>query len=167
MFWVLLLFFFGVGYLTSLLGDNFRARFLKIAAIAVLYLGIASINGAFIASGFPLNSKKISSIFESLGKKEDTVSQMSSVVSQVNEIYVFSNGYSPNYIKIRKGSEATITLIGKDAYSCASAFRIPSLGISKNLGPNEKYTFLFTPTEAGKIIFTCSMGMYTGIIEVI
>ncbi len=159
--------FFGVGYLTSLLGDNFRARFLKIAAIAVLYLGIASINGAFIASGFPLNSKKISSIFESLGKKEDTVSQMSSVVSQVNEIYVFSNGYSPNYIKIRKGSEATITLIGKDAYSCASAFRIPSLGISKNLGPNEKYTFLFTPTEAGKIIFTCSMGMYTGIIEVI
>lgn len=33
----------------------------------------------------------------------------------------------------------TVKIVGKDAYSCASAFRIPSLGISKNLLPNETY----------------------------
>jgi plastocyanin domain-containing protein len=44
---------------------------------------------------------------------------------------------------------------------------MPSLGISKNLQPNETYKFAFTPKEVGKIAFTCSMGMYSGVIEVI
>src|SRR3989338_6583786 len=43
--------FFGVGWITSLLGDNFREKFLKLAAFAVLYLGITSANGALVAGG--------------------------------------------------------------------------------------------------------------------
>ncbi|MDO8269066.1 MAG: sulfite exporter TauE/SafE family protein [Candidatus Levybacteria bacterium] len=159
--------FFGVGFLTSILGDNFRTRFLKIAAIGVLYLGITSINGAFIASGFPFNSQNLSIYFNSLGKQKSVVDTNNNKVSQMHEIYVYGSGYSPNHLTVKRGLPVSITLIGKDAYSCASAFRIPSLGISKNLGPNEKYTFSFTPDKAGQIIFTCSMGMYRGVIEVI
>jgi sulfite exporter TauE/SafE len=160
--------FFGIGWITSVLGDNFRTKFLKIAAVAIIYLGLSSINGAFIALGFPLNSQNITEAFSSGFQKKNEEKLYSEVpTSQSVEIVVSAGGYSPNYIKVKKGSPVTVKLIGKDAFSCASAFRIPSLNISKNLQANETYTFNFTPEKIGKIRFACSMGMYTGVIEVI
>lgn len=160
--------FFGVGWLTSVLGDNFRAKFLKLAAIVVIYLGITSVNGALVASGSPITLRALSGIFQANSQQKQTEKLYSeSPASQTPQINVTASGYSPNYIKVKKDSPVTLTLVSKDAYSCASAFRIPSLGISKNLQPNEIYKVTFTPKEAGKIAFTCSMGMYSGIIEVI
>lgn len=162
--------FFGVGWLTSILGDNFRAKFLKIAAIAVFYLGITSVNGALVAWGSPFTLQSaISSVQEVFlfKPKESGGSYNQTAVSQTAEITVSAKGYSPDYIRVKKGSPVTVKLIGKEAYSCASAFRIPALGISKNIQPNETYTFTFTPEKTGKIAFSCSMGMYTGVIEVI
>lgn len=160
--------FFGVGWLTSVLGDNFRAKFLKLAAIVVIYLGITSVNGALVASGSPITLQALTGIFHANSQQKQTEKLYSeSPASQTPQINVTASGYSPNYIKVKKDSPVTLTLVSKDAYSCASAFRIPSLGISKNLQPNEIYKVTFTPKEVGKIAFTCSMGMYSGIIEVI
>lgn len=160
--------FFGIGWLTSVLGDNFRGKFLKIAAVAVIYLGLTSINGSFIALGFPINSYTISDVFNArFQQKSEKKLYSEAPITQSVEIVVNAGGYSPNYVRVKKGSPVTVKLIGKDAYSCASAFRIPSLGISKNLQANETYTFTFTPEKTGKIRFACSMGMYTGVIEVI
>lgn len=157
--------FFGIGWLTSVMGDNFRAKFLKIAAFAVLYLGITSLNGALVAGGSPLT---LQSVAKSLSAVTNGRIQNNTVVTTQNiEIVVSSGGYSPNYFKVRKGTPVTIKLTSKDAYSCASAFRIPSLGISKNLQANETQSLSFTPTQLGQIAFTCSMGMYNGVIEVI
>jgi len=149
--------FFGVGWITSVLGDTFRENFLRIAAIAILYLGAVSINGALTALGSPITFQ---SVF-------DTTPQRQSVVSQNAEITITSGGYVPNYITVKNGSPVTLKLTSKDAYSCASAFTIPSLGISRNLQANETQIVTFTPTKVGKILFTCSMGMYQGTIEVI
>jgi sulfite exporter TauE/SafE len=151
--------FFGVGWITSVLGDSFRTKFLKIAAIAIIYLGLASINGALTAVGFPVT---LSSMVNSSGQKDAMTP-----VTQTAEITIKSNGYFPNYIKVKKNTPVTITLKSHDAFSCASAFRIPSLGIVKNLQPNETYTFTFTPDKVGQIPFSCSMGMYRGVIDVI
>lgn len=160
--------FFGVGWLTSVLGDNFRTRFLKIAAIAVIYLGITSVNGALVAGGSPLTIQSVTgSIQNTLQPKTSEKLYSEAPTIQTAEIIVTSRGYSPNYIRVKKGSLVTLKLTSKDAYSCASAFRIPSLGISKNLQANETQTITFTPKEAGNIAFSCSMGMYRGVIEVL
>lgn len=160
--------FFGVGFLTSVLGDNFRARFLKIAAVGVLYLGIVSINGALVASGssFTLQSIGESSQASVQPKLEEKLYD-EVPKDQLVEIIASANGYSPNYVQVKKGFPVTLKIIGQNAYSCASAFRIPALGVSKNLQANETYTITFTPEKEGKMIFTCSMGMYRGVIEVI
>lgn len=158
--------FFGIGFVTSILGDNFRSKFLKIAAIAVLYLGITSINGALVAGGSPITMQSVTEdVLIAFGGNID---QKNNVATTQNvEIVITSRGYSPDYFKIKKGSPVTIKLKSQDAYSCASAFRIPSLGISRNLQPNETQTITFTPGEAGRIPFSCSMGMYRGVIDVI
>jgi uncharacterized protein len=160
--------FFGIGLVTSLFGEAFQRTSLKLAAVAVIYLGITAVNGAFIAFGFPINSQNIQSMFQSNDSAKNDGTYASEVpVSQNAEILVTAGGYSPSYIKVKQGSPVTLKLTSKNAYSCASAFRIPSLRISKNLGANETQSITFTPTSAGKILFSCSMGMFTGVIEVL
>lgn len=163
--------FFGIGALTSVMGEAFKTKFLKLAAIAVIYLGISSINGSLVALGSPMTLQSISEKLPSIlslsesdaGKTQDA----NLATTQNTEINVTSYGYNPNRIRVKKNQPVKLTLKSSDAYSCASAFRIPSLKIAKNLQPNGVETIEFTPTKAGNIIFACSMGMYRGVIEVI
>lgn len=152
--------FFGVGFLTTVLGDNFQSKFLKLAAILVLYLGVVSANGAMAAAGFP---------FVQVDFSGDSQAQniQNLAVSQNVEIDITSSGYSPNYFKVKKDVPVSLTLKSKNAFSCALAFRIPSLGISKNLAPNDTQLITFTPNRTGQIPFSCSMGMFRGTMEVI
>lgn len=165
--------FFGLGSLTSLLGDKFRARFLRLAAILVLYLGITSVNGALVAGGSPITLQKIyenSPIEISLGGNQSPQSGGESTAEngvQNATIMITSRGYSPAYLKVKQGVPLKLSLQSKDAYNCASAFRIPALKIAKNVRPNTTEIVEFTPKEKGRMAFTCSMGMYTGVIEVI
>lgn len=160
--------FFGIGFITSVLGDNFREKFLRVAAIAVLYLGLTSINGSLVAGGSPITLQSVvEDTLIAIGGRSNTAPRDDVKITQSAEIVVTSVGYSPNYIKVKKGSPVTIQLTSQDAYSCASAFRIPSLGISKNLQANETQTIAFTPQKSGPILFSCAMGMYRGVIEVL
>lgn len=161
--------FFGIGVITSVMGETFKTKFLKLAAVAVIYLGVTSINGSLTALGSPVTLQTIADNFPktiSLGNNDNT-SQSGQLLSQNIEIDVTSRGYTPDYLKVKKGQEVTLILKSKDAYSCASAFRIPTLGISLNLAANDTQTIKFTPDKEGKITFACSMGMYRGVIEVI
>lgn len=151
--------FFAVGFLTTVLGDNFQGKFLKLAAVLVLYLGFTSANGAATAAGLPF--------IEFNFNKSNFQGGSNLPFTQNVQIDITSSGYSPSYIKVQKDQEVNLTLKSKNAFSCALAFRIPSLGISKNLTPNDTQLISFVPTRAGFIPFSCSMGMYTGIIEVI
>lgn len=160
--------FFGIGFLTSILGDTFKTKFFKLAAILVIYLGITSVNGALVALGSPVSLNSIAKTFNNLFVQKENNLKMSAKTNQNPQITVTSSGYYPNIIKVKKGTPVTITLVGKDAYSCAAAFRIPSLGISVTLkSANDVQKVTFTPLKTGEIPFSCSMGMYTGVIEVL
>lgn len=168
--------FFGVGFLTSILGDNFQGRFLKLAAIAVLYLGITSVNGALVAFGSPITLQSIAEnspiqIDLSGGGSSNAASAADPNVKLVNgvqttDISVFPNGYKPDNIQVKTGVPVRLNLTQVGGVGCTTGFRIPSLGITKSLqdGPQ---TVEFTPTQPGKIIWTCSMGMFRGAIDVI
>lgn len=160
--------FFGIGFLTSILGDAFRAKFFRLAAVLVIFLGITSINGSLIALGSPISLNSASKAFNGLFVQKKIGLQMNIATNQNPQITVTSSGYYPNFIRVKKNIPVTITLIGKDAYSCASAFRIPSLGLGVNLkSANDVQKITFTPTKTGEIPFNCTMGMYTGVIEVL
>lgn len=161
--------FFGLGSLTSILSDKFRSRFLKLAAILVLYLGISSLNGALVAGGSPITLESIianSPVTINLGGSSVEPAADLATSQKVN-INITARGYEPNYFRVKKDEPVTLTINNNDFYSCASAFRIPSLGISKNMAEKSTEVFTFTPNQPGKILFTCSMGMYKGVIDVI
>lgn len=163
--------FFGLGFLTTVLGDAFRTRFLKIAAVGVLYLGITSLNGALVVAGSPINLQTIADnspiqIDLSGGSSgQQAGPELTNGAQEIN-IQALANGYSPNYVQIKAGVPVKLNLIAGGRLGCTSQFRIPSLGISRSLTPNATATFEFTP-QKGKIIGTCSMGMYSVTMEAV
>lgn len=166
--------FFGVGFLTSTLGDAFRGKFLKIAALLVLYLGVSSVNGSLLAAGSPVTLQSIvenSPIQIDLSGADSTVSAsaLAPVVNgvQTADISIFPTGYSPNYIQVKSGVPVKLNLSSTGGFGCTVGFRIPKLGIAKDLSRENPAIVEFTPQKKDKITWTCSMGMYRGVIEVI
>jgi len=168
--------FFGVGYLTSTLGDAFQGKFLKITAFLVLYLGVSSINGSLLAAGSPITLQSIAEnspiqIDLSGGRNaaQNDSAASTGVINgiQTADITVFPTGYKPDYIKVKAGAPVRLNLTTSGGYGCTVGFRIPSLGINKDLSKEDPAIVEFTPQNPGKITWTCSMGMYRGVIEVI
>ncbi len=107
--------FFGVGYITTILGDSFRSRFLKIAGLAVLYLGITSANGALVAGGSPITLPSVTiDLSGNSNQAQDTQNNLP--ISQNPEIDIKANGYFPNHIRVKRGETVNLTLKSTDAF---------------------------------------------------
>lgn len=162
--------FFGIGFLTTTFSDAFRSKFFKLAAVLVLYLGLTSINGALLAAGSPVTFQSlIDPIQSSLSSKQNGKTNSDIVIRdgvQTVDITVYPNAYTPNYFQVEAGKPVKLNLTTTNQVGCTSAFRIPSLGISKRLAPGSTDYVAFTPEKPGKITFTCGMGMYSGLIDV-
>ena len=86
----------------------------------------------------------------------------------IANITVRPNGYTPNYFQVKTASPVKINLTTVDGLGCTSVFRMPQLGITKSLTQNNTDSVEFTaPSNPTKLTFTCSMGMYRGVIDVI
>ena len=166
--------FFGIGFLTTSLGDAFRVKFFKIAGALVLYLGVTSVNGALVATGSPITLQTIGEAIPieidlSGGQAEASIDSNVKLVGgvQTADISVFPVSYSPNYIQVKAGTPVRLNLTPSGGLGCTSFFRIPQLGITQKLAQGVTTPVEFTPQAPGKLRFTCSMGMYSGVIEVI
>ncbi len=85
---------------------------------------------------------------------------------QIIRITQDATGYQPkNLPKLQAGVPVRLIIDSQDSYTCASSFVIPQLGVQKRLKLGENI-IEFTPTESGSIPFSCSMGMYRGVLQV-
>ena len=76
------------------------------------------------------------------------------------------NGYSPNEFTVVKGIPVKWIITSVNPNSCASSIISRKLNIRKNLVLGEN-VIEFTPIDTGRIPFSCSMGMFTGVINVV
>jgi len=82
-------------------------------------------------------------------------------------ININNSGYSPKYFQVKVNQPVQLTLVSKNVRSCALAFVFKSFNIRAILKPTDKQTFTFTPTKTGSYLYSCSMGMYSGTMEVV
>ncbi|MBU1034082.1 sulfite exporter TauE/SafE family protein [Patescibacteria group bacterium] len=153
-----------VGVATAKLSEAFKQSFMKIAAAILIFLGLSSINGVLTVLNAPVTFSKMT---QSITSKQSNSQIGTKNGAQQILIQVKSNGYSPNRLQVKAGIPVQLTLQTKNVYTCASFFILKAFNISMQLGPNDSQTVAFTPTKKGRYSFTCSMGMYTGILEVI
>lgn len=169
--------FAGIGLATAKLSELWSKRFLQVAAAAIVLMALSSINGVLVVLDSPLAANRLGpTIVRALPPYNKTSSR--SYVQDPNVILedgvqkitlaINNQGYSPRKFSVRVGVPVELTLeTNGGVYSCATAFTFRSFKIYDNLGPNDSSVHTFTPTKKGKFTFACSMGMYSGVMEVI
>ena len=164
-------YFFGLGWVTTKLGDTFQQKFLKVAAVVLIYLGVASINGGLNLVGSPITLQSIKQAFYERSRYANQTTEQVGVQivngAQAATIDVRPTGYTPNYLQVKAGVPVRLTLNAKGGLGCTSIFRIPQLDIQESLQQSPTKVVEFTPAQPGKLTYTCGMGMYRGTIDVI
>ncbi len=142
--------------------------FAYVAAGVIVYFGVLSINGGVALTGSPYT---LQNFYKAATSSMSTAQagQVAGVTSngtQQATIYVSDRGYSSPVKKLKVGVPVELSLITNQVRSCAKSFVIPSLGVSKILPETGTEVLTFTPTQTGKLAYTCGMGMYTGSFDV-
>lgn len=184
--------FFTLAYLATRLGGALEARVLKVAAIAVLVLGLISVNTGLNLLGSPLSLNNVARALLPAAAAPTTtgfVTDLSAIecdpkltscaanggastesgqADTENTITVraLNDGYFPASTRAKAGQPVRLDLVTDKTYSCAQAFVIPALRIERLLPPSGVTSIDLPPQKAGSVLrFTCSMGMYGGQIR--
>lgn len=153
----------GVGGFTSVIKGIFAKRFFKFAGVLVVILAFFNIANGYNLTGWQAgeafgSANSAATINDPNVKLTDGVQ----VVSMVEK----SSGYSPNKFTIKKGVPVRWEIDAQAPNSCASSLVASKINVRKTLIAG-KNVIEFTPTETGSIPFSCAMGMYTGVFNVV
>lgn len=154
----------GVGGLASAVKGAFAKRFFKFAGILVIFLAMFNISNGYNLTGGQVFTNSKQPIAANKQISDPNVKMENGV--QVVSMKEVSSGYSPNKFTIKKGVPVRWEIDAQAPNSCASSLVSAKLNVKKTLVAG-KNVIEFTPTESGKIPFSCSMGMYTGSFDVV
>lgn len=163
-----------LGIATAKMTEWWQEIFNKTAAAILIALAIYSFNGVLIVLDSPVTINKITDriswfFSDERFTQKQAENQVAKQVGEVQKITINikNNGYTPKYFKVKNDVPVELTLASGNVYSCAQAFVFREFDINTMVKSNSNQTFTFTPKEKGKFTFSCSMGMYTGVMEVI
>lgn len=164
-----------VGIATAKLSELWNTRFLRLAAFSLLAMTVYSLNGVLTVLDSPLSLQRIGKSITSIGEPPDWYgsaggAQPAVVIvngKQQIKIAISSRGYSPTEFTVKAGVPVELQLESNGAYSCATSFTFRKFNVFTQLKPNDSKTIAITPTEKGNFTYSCSMGMYTGVMHVI
>ena len=150
----------GIGGLSSVVRGSGARFFFKMAGIVVFALGILNINNGWNLTGIVLTNSP-----GNQAAANGTPAQVRDG-KQYLTMEQWAGGYNPSRMVVKVGIPVVWQINSTNSYTCASSLVVPSLGIRRSLSPGIN-TIEFTPSATGTIKFSCSMGMYTGVIQVI
>lgn len=150
-----------LGLATATFGQKWSRTFTRLAAAVLIIMAVYSLNAVLVAANSPLT-------FQKLIQKQQPVGETAVIEDNKQKvtIEIFNSGYRPRYIRVKKNLPVELTLKSDKVYSCALSFLFPAFDINTFLKETDTKVFLFTPERVGKYTFSCSMGMYSGVMEV-
>lgn len=150
--------FFSLGYLATRLSAALQGWFNRLAAVAIMVLALVSIVAGLSVLGAPVPDLASFTARPMLAATQGNVQEIT--------VRADPTAYTPNRVVFKVGSPARLRLTTGDRLGCTSSFLIPSLGYQTILSKNQQAVFEIPTDRPRKIPFTCSMGMYRGVIEV-
>jgi len=155
-----------IGLAMQTLSNGWRKVLYQVSAALLIILGLSSLNGVLIALDSPVSTRGIMATYQKLKRYESNMTLVTGETQPVT-ITIDSRGYTPDFVQVKKGVPVVLTLKTGDSYSCANYFVFRAFNISARMKSNETQTFTFTPNKVGQFTFSCSMGMYSGTMEVV
>ena len=136
---------------------------MRFVAVVLLILGLVSINSGLTLMGSPFSITGLSQAARTIQTSNQELSATPGVELTLN---ARNNGYSPQRLAARAGEPIVLNVVTADTFSCARDFVIPAIGFETLLPQSGSVQVNIPAQPAGTVLrFTCSMGMYTGVIE--
>ncbi|MEP7166731.1 MAG: sulfite exporter TauE/SafE family protein [Candidatus Woesebacteria bacterium] len=161
-----------IGIAMAKLSEGLTQKFLRFVAVVLIGMALVSFNGVLEVVHFPLSGSSIKNGWISFWTPDTQKRNAPSGAQIVNgvqniRIDITNTGYDPKYLRVQKGIPVKLTLQAGKVYSCAVDFHLSAFAIKEFMKPNTSKSFTFTPSQKGTFAYTCGMGMYTGVLEVI
>jgi sulfite exporter TauE/SafE len=155
--------FFALGFLATQVRGKFQPTFVIVTALLVLFLGVVSMDSALSLLGSPFAPRHLLAAFVGDVPPVDAV-----VVGDVQEVTIHAQntGYAPPNWNAQSGVPIRVRLVTDNNFSCTRTFTIPSLGIQQALPLTGETVIDLSAQSPGDLYFSCSMGMYTGVIRI-
>lgn len=155
--------FFAVAYLATRLGAKLERFFMTFVALAVLILGLVTLNSGLNLAGSPLSFNNLTRSLSAPAEGAPAALPSGTAAAGVIRLLVQNDGYSPQALHAPAEQALTLELVTQNTVSCARDFVIPALDVYELLPTNGPRAVQIPPQARGSTLaFTCSMGMYTG-----
>lgn len=174
--------FAALGYGLRRSADLLRGYLGKAAAVAVIVAGVLSINSGLVLNG---SSFTLERTWDRVAGRDD-VDMTTDMPMDQSEMPMASNSgvtvdpggtqhilievkptsYSPSRVQVQAGLPTKLTLRTNGNRECTSGFVIPAMNLEGTLPETGDTEIDLGKPAAGRIDYTCSIGMYRGVIEV-
>lgn len=169
--------FAGLGLVVRRSARAKRGQVGKLAAVAVLGAGLVSINTGLVLAGSPVSFTALREAMARAAAEAAAQAPDPDASPDPNAVSVAADGtqqividalntaYRPALVVAKAGVPTTLTVRTRGTRGCTRAFVIPSLRVQKILPETGATVLNLGRLKAGRIGFTCGMGMYGGVIR--
>ena len=164
-----------VGYVLRRSAGFLRGYLGKAAAVAVVVAGLLSINSGLVLSGSSFTLERTwdrvrgepadADMPMPMSAEESAAAMVDGAGVQQIRIEVGHSSYSPSSVRARAGLPTKLTLQTKGIRGCTSGIVIPKAHIERSLPETGETVVDLGKLTAGRLEYTCSTGMYHGVIE--
>jgi sulfite exporter TauE/SafE len=150
-----------VAGLPAIVPSESRPTVLRFIGVAVLGFALLNVTAGLTLAGVPLPSLGIGSTSAGAlpaGVGADGVQSLATIQK--------ASGYEPREVAIYANVPTRWTIDSRSSSSCAQFLVVPSLGIAVRLRPGPN-TIELPPMSAGRLNYSCSMGMFSGRITIV
>lgn len=157
-----------LGWASTSLKGKIGKLFFQFSGALVVVLGVINLQSGFTVAGYPISLPKFGSSIATVDTAN--ASGLPPVVGgkQILKMDVGGSGgpYDPDELTVKAGVPVQWQINGVNVAGCISGLQSPKLGVRTFLRPGQN-TVEFTAPSAGKYVFSCSMGMYRGVITAV
>lgn len=161
-----------LGWASSSLKGKAGKLFFQFTGALVIVLGLFNVQNGLTIAGYPLSLPSLSfqeSAAVASGSNAPANDPNVTMENGTQVIRMTITGTDPYYepstsYTVKAGIPVRWEIAGAGT-GCRSILQVPKLGISQDLS-NRSTTINFTPENPGSYVFSCSMGMFRGTLNV-
>jgi sulfite exporter TauE/SafE len=154
-----------LGYAVRKAATAWRGRLAVVTGLAVLAMGLYTLNGGLELAGSPLAASRIAQTVGFSEAPADTTAASTVDGQQTVVITATSHAYSPENVQVRSGVPTTLVVKSDGAQGCIRSLVIRDE--QKILPVNGETRVDLGVLQPGRLDYACGMGMYTGAITIV
>lgn len=155
-----------LGYAARVAATVWRGRLAFVTGVVVLMMGLYTLNSGLELAGSPLAASRLA---ETVGVEPAPADAGAAVIAdgtQTVTIAASNRAFSPANAAVKPGVPTTLVITTQGVQGCIRSLIIPDLGIQKTLPITGETRIDLGVLRPGRLNYSCSMGMYSGIVTI-